>query len=102
MSDSYPPEWIKTLDQLEKIDFSLLIGGHGDAKPKSHIRFFQECIAASIEETRKAVGRGETLDQAKKSVPAAMAKCEAGLGEFQRYIGAAVQKLYKDIEAKKY
>jgi hypothetical protein len=66
------------------------------------IPFFRECIAASIEETRKALQRGETLDEAKKSVPAALAKCAAGLGEFQRYIVGGVQKLYKDIEAKKY
>src|SRR5260370_13947340 len=30
MGDSYPYEWIQTLDAAEKLDFHSVLGGHGD------------------------------------------------------------------------
>jgi hypothetical protein len=30
MGDSYPYDWIKTLDVAEKLDFDYVIAGHGD------------------------------------------------------------------------
>jgi hypothetical protein len=35
MGDSYPPEWVETLDAPDKLDFDHIIGGHGSVKPKS-------------------------------------------------------------------
>ena len=29
MGDSYPPEWVATLDALDKLEFDHIIGGHG-------------------------------------------------------------------------
>ena len=103
MADSYPTEWLETLSKLAALDFDRVIGGHGSVKPKSHLAFFRGCIADLITETRKAVQTGETLEEARKSVPAALApKCEAGMGEFSRYVGSGVQKVFKDLEAKRY
>ncbi|MBI2822154.1 MAG: MBL fold metallo-hydrolase [Acidobacteria bacterium] len=103
MADAYPPEWIETLTQLSKLDFDTFIGGHGEVKSKSHLDFFRKCIAALIEETRKAQQRGETLDQAKESVAAALApQCEAGMGEFSTYVGIGIQRVYTDLKSKKY
>jgi cyclase len=48
MGDSYPPEWVATLDALDKLDFDHIIGGHGSVKPKSHLRFFRNYIADLI------------------------------------------------------
>jgi cyclase len=104
MGDSYPPEWVATLDALEKLDFDHIIGGHGSVKPKSHLRFFRNYLADLIEEGRRARARGETLDQAKASVAAALKpKYDAGMdGRFAGSIGANVEKVYKDLEAKLY
>jgi len=104
MGDSYPPEWVATLDALDKLDFDHIIGGHGSVKPKSHLRFFRNYLADLIEEVRRARARGETLDQAKASVAAALKpKYEAGMdGRFAGSVGANVEKVYKDLEAKLY
>ena len=104
MGDSYPPEWVATLDALDKLDFDQIIGGHGGVKPRSHLRFFRNYIADLIEAVRAAKGKGETLDQAKASVAALLKpKYDAGMdGRFDGSVGANVEKVYKDLEAKLY
>ncbi len=49
MGDSYPPEWVATLDALDKLDFDHIIGGHGGVKPKAHLRFFRNYLADLID-----------------------------------------------------
>ena len=68
MGDSYPPEWVATLDALDKLDFDHIIGGHGSVKPKAHLRFFRNYLADLIAEVRRARDRGDSLEQASKSV----------------------------------
>ena len=104
MGDSYPPEWVATLDALDKLDFDHIIGGHGGVKPKSHLRFFRNYLAELIDEVRRAKGRGETLDQAKTSVAAALKpKYDEGMsGRFSESVGANVEKVYRDLEAGRY
>jgi len=105
MGDSYPPEWVATLDALDKLDFDTIVGGHGSVKPRSHLRFFRNYLADLIEAVKAAArGRGETLEQAKISVAAALApKYEAGMdGRFAGSVGANIEKVYKDLEEKRY
>jgi len=104
MGDSYPPEWVATLDALDKLDFDHIVGGHGGVKPKSHLRFFRSYLADLIEEVRKSRGRGETLEQARTSVAATLQpKYEAGMsGRFAGSVGPNVEKVFKDLEAKLY
>lgn len=104
MGDSYPPEWVATLDALDKLEFDHIIGGHGPVKPRSHLRFFRDYIAELIEAVRAARGRGETLEQAKASVAAALKpRYDAGMdGRFDGSVGANVEKVYGDLDAKRY
>ena len=104
MGDSYPPEWVTTLDALDKLEFDHIIGGHGAVKPRAHLRFFRDYLADLLAAVRAARDRGETLDQARVSVAAALKpKYEAGMnGEFAGAVGANVDKVYQDLEAKKY
>jgi glyoxylase-like metal-dependent hydrolase (beta-lactamase superfamily II) len=104
MGDAYPPEWVATLDALDKLEFDHIIGGHGSVKPKSHLRFFRNYLADLIEEVRRARSRGETLDQAKASVAAALKpKVEAGMdGRFSGSVGANIEKVFNDMEEKRY
>ena len=72
MGDAYPPEWVATLDALDKLEFDHIIGGHGTVKPRAHLTFFRNYLADLITAVRGARDRGETLDQAKVSVAAAL------------------------------
>lgn len=105
MGDSYPPEWVATLDALDKLDFDHIIGGHGTVKPKSHLRVFRNYLADLIEEVRRARDRGESLGQAKASVAALLKPTHAaGMGgeRFDESVGGNIEKVYKDLEAKRY
>lgn len=104
MGDSYPPEWVATLDALGKLDFERIIGGHGDVKPRAHLAVFRNYLADLIAETRKARARGETLDRAKASVAAALKPRHESMapGRFDASVGANVEKVYRDLEAGRY
>ena len=104
MGDSYPPEWVATLDALGKLEFDQIIGGHGTVKPRAHLAFFRNYLADLIAAVRTARDRGETLDQAKVSVSAALKPTyDAGMkGEFAGAVGDNIEKVYRDLDAKKY
>ena len=103
MGDSYPSEWIATLDALDKLEFDHIIGGHGTVKPKAHLRFFRNYLADLVAEVKRARERSETLDQARTSVAAALKpKYEAGMdGQFAGSIAANIEKVYRDLETKR-
>lgn len=104
MGDSYPPEWVATLDALDKLDFDHIIGGHGGVKPKSHLRFFRNYLSDLIAEVRRARDRSESLAQATTAVTAALApKYDAGMeGRFAASVGANIAKVYQDLVDKRY
>jgi cyclase len=106
MADSFPVEWVATLDQLAKLDFDRILGGHGGVKPRSHLTTFRNYLAELIEETRRARQRGEALEQATASVKAALrprfAEPMGGAERFDGSVGANVAKVYADLEAKLY
>jgi glyoxylase-like metal-dependent hydrolase (beta-lactamase superfamily II) len=104
MADSYPVEWIATLDALDQLEFDQIVGGHGTVKPRAHLAFFRNYLADLVAAVRTARTRGETLAQATASVTAALKpKYDAGMnGEFAGSVGANIAKVYQDLEAKKY
>jgi glyoxylase-like metal-dependent hydrolase (beta-lactamase superfamily II) len=106
MADGFPVEWVATLDQLSKLEFDRILGGHGGVKPRSHLTTFRNYLAELIEETRRARQRGETLEQATAAVKAALrpkfAEPMGGTTAFDGSIGANVAKVYADLEAKLY
>jgi cyclase len=106
MADGYPPEWVATLDQVGKLDFEQIVGGHGGVQPRSHLTTFRNYLADLIDETRRARQRGETLEKAKVSVAAALkGRYAEGMGGETRFdgsIGSNVTKVFADLEAGRY
>jgi cyclase len=104
MGDSYPTEWVATLDALDKLDFDHIIGGHGTVKPKSHLKVFRNYLADLIDEVRKARTRGESLAQAQASVAKVLKPRydEPMGGRFDEEIAGNVEKVFRDLEASKY
>jgi cyclase len=69
MGDSYPYDWIQTLDTAEKLDFQHVIGGHGDViEGKDKFELWKQYLHDLLEETAQAYAEGATRDQAEKSV----------------------------------
>jgi glyoxylase-like metal-dependent hydrolase (beta-lactamase superfamily II) len=69
MGDSYPYDWIKTLDVAEKLDFDYVIAGHGDVmRGKETFELWKQYFRDLLEQTAAAYADGATLDQAKNRV----------------------------------
>jgi len=73
MGDSYPYDWIKTLDAAEKLDFNHAIGGHGDVMhDKATCELWKQYFHDLLSETADAYAQGATLDEARKRVATAL------------------------------
>jgi cyclase len=69
MGDSYPFDWIQTLDAAEKLDFDQVLGGHGDVmRGKERFELWKAYFHDLLDETAKAYSNGASLEDAQKQV----------------------------------
>ena len=69
MGDSYPFEWIQTLDTAEKLDFDQVLGGHGDVmQGKQKFELWKQYFRDLLDETAKSYSAGASLEDAQKQV----------------------------------
>jgi glyoxylase-like metal-dependent hydrolase (beta-lactamase superfamily II) len=100
MGDSYPYDWIQTLDAAEKLDFNYVIGGHGDVmQGKQKFELWKQYLRDLMSRTADAYAQGATLDDAKKSVSAWLVARYADKFDpnFSKSVGSNVAKAYQVI-----
>lgn len=69
MGDSYPEEWIATLERLKALDFDTVMPGHGVVfKGKDHITAFQRYLRAFIDQTNALRTSGVPAEDAAKRI----------------------------------
>jgi cyclase len=100
MGDSYPSDWIQTLEAAAKLDFEHVIPGHG---PVLHDKrqfeawrsYFQDLLA----ETARAYAGGASLaDAVRRVAPALIEKHKAAMpATFPSDIVANIQKAYRVV-----
>ncbi|PYU79441.1 MAG: hypothetical protein DMG50_23840 [Acidobacteria bacterium] len=98
MGDSYPYDWIKTLDVAEKLDFDYVIAGHGDVmRDKQKFELWKQYFGDLLEQTAAAYADGATLDQAKKRVSDYLISKYADRFDpnFPKSVGSNVVKAYQ-------
>jgi cyclase len=106
LNDGYPEDWVRTLDSLERLDFTHIIPGHGEVAPKSHLSFFRGYLSDLIAAVKKAAGEGATLDEMKAKLPDQLApKYERGmtkypLGQYRDRIGLNIEMVHKKVVQK--
>ena len=67
MSDSYPLDWVATLDELKKLDFETIVPGHGDAyTDKTKIDAFQAYLRDVWSEVSRLKKEGVPVEEAAK------------------------------------
>jgi cyclase len=73
MGDSSPYDWIRALDQVEKLDFDTIIPGHGDVfHGKDQFELWKQYLRDLMSETTDAWVQGASLEEAKKQVAATL------------------------------
>ena len=69
MSDSFPEEWVASLEALKKLDFDTVLPGHGDAfTDKAKIDYFQAYLRDVWAETSRLKKEGVSAEEAAKRV----------------------------------
>jgi cyclase len=69
MGDSYPYDWIETLDTAQKLDFQYVIGGHGDVmNGKEKLELWKQYFRDLMAQTASAYAAGASREEAEKSV----------------------------------
>jgi cyclase len=67
MSDSYPEEWVTSLDALKKLDFDTVLPGHGEAfTDKTKIDYFQAYLRDVWSEVSRLKKEGVSAEEAAK------------------------------------
>jgi cyclase len=75
---SHPADFASTLDRLLALEAAAIVPGHGPVmKDDTYLRLVSRLLASIRDQTAAAVAKGETLEQARKSVD---------LSEFRRAI----------------
>ena len=100
MGDSYPYDWIKTLDAAEKLGADSIIGGHGDVMHGAQkFELWKEYFQELMDRTASTYGQGASLDDAKKTVSDALVKKYADRfgPTFSGSVAANVTKAYQVI-----
>lgn len=67
--DSYPAEWVLTLEAMAGLDFDQVIPGHGPVQQgRDHLLLLTNLFRSLVEQVRAAAGRGLSLEDTKKTV----------------------------------
>lgn len=68
LPDGYPDDWIESLKRVERLDFDVLVPGHGKVGRKEHVgrfrNYLEDLRAAVLEQVQK----GATIEEAKRTV----------------------------------
>jgi hypothetical protein len=100
MADSYPFDWIQTLDAAEKLEFDQFLGGHGDVmRGKQKFELWKQYFRDLMHETAQAYSQGDTLDQAQKRVGNILVSSYADKFDpnFPKDVHANIAKAYQVI-----
>ena len=100
MGDSYPYDWIFTLDAAEKLDFDSVLGGHGDVMHgRDKFELWKQYFRDLLDRTAAAYAGGASLDDARKTVSDFLVAKYADKFDpnFRSSVGANVTKAYQVI-----
>jgi glyoxylase-like metal-dependent hydrolase (beta-lactamase superfamily II) len=100
MGDSYPFDWIQTLDAAERLDFEQVLGGHGDVMHgKEKFELWKAYFRDLLDETAQIYGKGASLEDAQKQVSETLLGKYASKFDpnFRKSVTANITKAYQVI-----
>src|SRR5438874_1191325 len=106
LNDGYPEEWVRTLEALDKLDFTHMILGHGEVATKDHLTFFRGYLTDLIAAVKKAAADGATLEEMKKGVGDQLAPTyerrmsKYPLGQYRDRVGLNIEMVYRKVVKK--
>jgi glyoxylase-like metal-dependent hydrolase (beta-lactamase superfamily II) len=105
--DSYPSEWVATLEAMAKLEFDQVIAGHGPVQQgKDHLSLVSSVISSIVEQVRAAVSRGLSLEETKKTVNVESFREKVTGGQeranatFDQRVAGLVERAYWELAGK--
>jgi hypothetical protein len=96
---------VRTLDALERYEFTRIIPGHGEVAPREQLALFRSYLADLIAAVKQAAVDGATLEEMKKGVADRLspkyerAMSKYTLGQYRDRIGLNVEVVYRKVAA---
>ncbi|MFB3921004.1 MAG: MBL fold metallo-hydrolase [Terriglobia bacterium] len=100
MGDSYPYDWIKTLEAAEKLDFDYALGGHGDVmRGKGQFQMWEQYFRDLLSETGSAYAEGASMTETVKRVSGVLVpKYSSNMpATFPQDVVGNIQKAYRVV-----
>jgi glyoxylase-like metal-dependent hydrolase (beta-lactamase superfamily II) len=66
--DAYMPDWIESLERVERMDFDVLVPGHGPLGSKANVTMFREYLQDLRAEVLRHARDGKSLDEMKQLI----------------------------------
>jgi glyoxylase-like metal-dependent hydrolase (beta-lactamase superfamily II) len=66
--DAYIEEWIDSLERVERMDFDILVPGHGRVGTRDHVRQFREYMQDLHREVLKHARAGLSLEEMQQTI----------------------------------
>jgi cyclase len=105
MRDSYPVEWVATLEAIQSLDWNAAIPGHGDVQQgKAQIGRLISFMKDVVAQVKAAVTQGKSLEETKKAVNLASHAADFPAYKtpeaFQRAANSAVERCWMEVSGK--
>jgi cyclase len=98
MQDSYPYDWIRTLAELEKLEFDSILSAHGDVlSGKDQVRLWREFITDLMQEIEQSVAKGFSKADAVKEVAPLLQQrfgSRFAQGSLESYLVPSIEKAW--------
>ena len=100
MRTAYPVEWVATLDAIDKLDWTTAIPGHGNVQQgKTQLETLQAYMKDVVTAVRDSVSKGQTLEQAEKSID--LSKYKSAFPNFDSGGNtAAIERTWTEVTGK--
>ena len=102
MRDSYPVEWVATLEAIQGLDWNAAITGHGDVQHgKKQIARLISFMSDLVAQVKSDVAQGMSLEETKKAVNLASHAPDFPAyktpAAFQRAVDSAVERAWNEV-----
>ncbi len=93
--DAYIPEWIQSLRKVERMDFDILVPGHGRVGDKNDVTAFREYMDDLYQQVLQQARLGKSLETTKSVIDLTK---YANWGQFERWAPLNIEGMYQRIQ----
>ncbi len=93
--DAYIPEWIQSLRKVERMDFSILVPGHGRVGEKGDVTAFRQYMEDLHDQVLNAARLNKSLEATKAAVDLSYYR---DWGQYERWSDLNIEGMYNRIQ----